>query len=83
MENVFGILVSIFRVLLGTMEQRPKVVRDSVLICVMLHNMLRTHPGRVARALAPTDDVAAILNELVVYVPDENDRNPMGEAMQT
>ena len=27
-ENVFGILVSRFRVLLGTMELRPKVIRD-------------------------------------------------------
>ena len=38
----FGILESRFRVLLGTMEQRPKVVRDIVLTCGVLH-MLRTH----------------------------------------
>ena len=37
MENVFGIH------LLGTMEQRPKVVRDIVLTYVVLHNMLKTH----------------------------------------
>ena len=42
-ENVFGILVSRFRVLLGTMEQRPKVVTGTILAWVALHNMLRTH----------------------------------------
>ena len=44
-ENSFGILVKIFRVLLTTMEQRPKVVRHIVLTCVVLHNMLRSHQG--------------------------------------
>ena len=44
-ENVLGILAARFRVLLGTMEQRPQVVRDIVLTCVVLHDMLRTHKG--------------------------------------
>ena len=44
-ENSFGILVNRFRVLLTTMEQRLKVVRDRVLTCVVLHNMLRSHEG--------------------------------------
>ena len=44
-ENSFCILVRKFRVLLTTMEQQPKVVRDIVLTCVVLHNMLRSHHG--------------------------------------
>ena len=32
-ENVFEILASRFRASLGTMKQRPKVVRDIVLMC--------------------------------------------------
>ena len=37
-KNTFGILVGRFRVLLTTLEQRPKVVRDIVLTCAILHN---------------------------------------------
>ena len=42
-ENAFWILVGRFRMLLTTMEQRSKVVRDIVLTCVVLYNMLRRH----------------------------------------
>ena len=59
-ENAFGILVSRFRVLLGTIEQRPKVARDIVLTCVVLHDMLRTHQGRVDRVLNPAADIADV-----------------------
>ena len=44
-ENLFGTLVKRFKVMLTTIEQRPKVVRDIVLTCVVLHNMLRSHWG--------------------------------------
>ena len=66
MENVFGILVSRFRVLLGTMEQRPKVVTDIVMTCVVLLNMLRTHQGGIARQPTQPDDIAVIANESVL-----------------
>ena len=46
----------------------------------MLHNILRTHQGRLDRAHKPADDTAAIANEVTVYVPDENHRNPLREA---
>ena len=79
-ENAFGILVSRFRVLLGTMEQRPKVVRYIVLTCVVLHNMLRMHQGGAESAPNPANDIAALENEQVVYVPDDNYRNPSMET---
>ena len=41
-ENAFSIQVSRFGVLLGTMEQMLKVVRDIILTCVVFHNILRT-----------------------------------------
>ena len=55
-----------FRVLLRTMEKRTKVVRNIVLTCVVLHNMLRTHQGRADRTSIPTDDMASLQNEQVV-----------------
>ena len=45
-ENAFGILVSRFRVLQGTMEQKPMVVRDIVFTCVMWHNNADDTPGQ-------------------------------------
>ena len=58
--------------------ERPKVVRDIVLTCVVLYNM--TDQGRVVKAPIPADDKAAIANEPAVYVPDENHWNPWREA---
>ena len=80
MENVFGILMGRFRVLLDKMNQRPEAGRDFVLTWVDLHDMLRSHQGRANRAPTPADDVAALQNEQVVYVPDNNYRNPLKET---
>ena len=80
MENAFGILVSRFGALLVTMEQKPKVVRDIVLTFLVLHNMLRTHQGGAEGAPTPSDDIADLENEEVMYVPDDNYRNPLREA---
>ena len=55
-KNAFGILVGRFRVLLTKMNQRPKVERDIVLICAVLHYMLRSHQGGADRPPTPSDD---------------------------
>ena len=73
---MFGISVSRFKVLLGTIEQRLKVVRDIVLTCVVLHNMQSTYQSRATRAPTLEDDIAVLQNEQVVYLPDGNYRNP-------
>ena len=72
-ENVFGILVSRFLVLLCTMEQRSKVVRDIGFMCVVQD--AEDTPGQADRAPTQTNDVAEIQNEQVAYVPDDNYRN--------
>ena len=79
-ENAHGILVNRVSVLLGTMEQRPKVVRDIVFTCVVLHNMLRTYQGRADRAPTPSNDVAPLKNKQMMYVPNENYRDHLTEA---
>ena len=40
-ENAFGILAHKFRVLLTTMNQRPKTCRKIIATCVILHNLIR------------------------------------------
>ena len=81
-ENAFEIQASRFRVLLDTMKPRVKVVRDIVLTCVVLHNMLKKHLGEAGRTSTLADDLAALQNEQMVCVPDDNYRKPF-EGGQT
>ena len=62
------------------MEQRTNVARDTVLTCVVLHNILKTHQGGKDRTPTPAEDIAAIANKQEVYLPDENHRNLPREA---
>ena len=79
-ENAYAILVSSARIVLGTMEQMPKVVGDIVFTYVVLHKMLSTHQGGADGAPTPANDLAALQNEQVMYGPDDNYRNPTREA---
>ena len=79
-EDSFGILVKRFRVLLTTMVQRPKVERDIVLTCVVLHNMLRSHQGGADRPPTPADDIQPPQGHQGEQRHHENLRNPSREA---
>ena len=79
-ENSFGILVKRFKALLTTMEQRPKVVRDIVLTCVVLDSMLRSHQGGADRTPTPADDILAPQANQGEQGHHENLRNPSREA---
>ena len=75
-ENSFGILVKRYRVLLTTLEKRPKVVRDIVLTCVVLHNILKRHQGGADRPPTPADDIPPQREQ----THKGNIRNPSSEA---
>ena len=77
-KNSFGILVKIFRVLLTTMGQRPKV--DIVLTCVVLHNMLRSHQRGADRPPTPADDILPPQADQGEQGHNRNFRNPSREG---
>ena len=79
-KNSFGILVKRFRELLTIMEQRPKVVGDIVLTCVVLHNMLRSHQMGADRPPTPRDDIVAPRADREEQGHHENLTNPSREA---
>ena len=79
-ENSFDILVQRFRVLLTTMEQRPKVVRDIVLTCVVLHNILRSHQGAADRPPTPADDIQPQQGDQGEQRHHENFKDPSRET---
>ena len=53
---------------------------DIVFICVVLHNLLRTHQGWADRVPTIGNDVAAHKNKQEVFVSNGNYRNPLREA---
>ena len=78
--NAFGILASMFRVLLATMVQKSKVVRDIVFTYVVLHNMMRTYQGGVDKTPTLADDIVALQNGQIEYVNNDNFWNLSREA---
>ena len=62
------------------MEQRPKVVRDIVLTCVVLHNMLKSHQVGAERRPTPADDIQALQADQGEQANNRNFRNPSREG---
>ena len=79
-ENSFGILVKRFSLMLTNIEQRPKVVRDIVLTCGVLYNMLRSHQGRADRPPTTANDIQPPQGDQGEQRYQENFRNPLREA---
>ena len=86
-ENAFGILVSRFRVMMTTIELPPETVRDVVMICLVLHNILRSQYQGQHGAQQPggdhdddDDDVPGDGQLIGVAADGGRDRNPAREA---
>ena len=83
--NAFGILVSRFRVMITTIELPPETVRDVVLTCVVLHNILRSqyqgqHGGQQPGGDDDDDDVPGDGRLIGGAADCGHDRNPAREA---
>ena len=59
--------------------EKTKACQRQCFASVVLHIMLITHQDGLDR-VTPAGDIAAIPDEAVAYVPDENHRNPSREA---
>lgn len=55
-ENAFGILASRFRCLLTIMRKKPETCRKIVLVCVILHNLMRERYPRMQDNLLDRED---------------------------
>ena len=55
-------------------------MRDIVLTCVVLHNMLRSHQGGADRPPNPADDILAPQADQEEQGDNRNFRNPSREA---
>ena len=79
-ENAFGIMVSRFRVMMTTIELPLETVRDVVLTCVVLHNILRSQGQHGGQQLGGDDDVPGDGRLIGGAADCGRDRNPAREA---
>ena len=83
-ENAFGILVSRFRVMRTTIELPPETVREVVMTCVVLHNILRSQyqgqPAGQQPGEDDDDDVPGDCGLIGGAAGGGQDRNPAREA---
>ena len=84
-ENAFDILVSRCRVMMTTIELPPETVRDVVMTCVVLHNILRSQYQGQHGAQQPggdddDDDVPGDGRLIGGPADGGRDRNPAREA---